>query len=727
MPTLADLPQAFGHFRILRKLGAGGMGTVYLAEDTQLGCRVALKLPLLSEGTDPKVVERFYREARLAKSIQHPYVCPVYEVGQLDGVHYLTMPLIEGQPLSRLVGPDRPWEPRRAADLVRRLALALQALHERGVIHRDLKPHNIMLRDSGEPMLMDFGLARAVGGEQQHLTATGQVLGTPAYMPPEQIEGADAALGPGADVYSLGVILFELLTGRRPFEAPRLMALFHKIQTEPAPPLSALRPGLDARLEAVCGQALAKRPAERHAGMAELAAELEAYLRDGSAEPASEPVGTVVGPAAELALACQQCGKPLRFLTAARGESFPCPSCQAQVHVPEALPDLGSPRKTDPPELHPVRQRQQPEPAGAERDTRPTLSPPRRRLSVAVVLFLGVMAVAGYLLGKEIVGSFRGPAPKAQRLPDYANKGPAYRQARGTPKKILSVVSSPVKPGTRAGEVVTLPLDGDLAMRFAWCPPGTFRMGSPKTEAKRDEDETPHRVTLTKGFYLGVHEVTQAQWKAVLGTNPSVFKGKDAGEEKKLPVENVSWFDCVEFCIKLSERKHRKPCYRLANVQRDKEGSIEAADVEFLAGGTGYRLPTEAEWEYACRAGTVTPFHFGDTLSTDQANYDGRFPYGKGKEGEFRKTTTPVGIFPANGWGLFDMHGNVWEWCQDGYGKYASGDRKDPQGDKAGFARVLRGGSWNVNPGFCRSAGRHRFLPARRSNFVGCRVVLCLD
>jgi uncharacterized protein (TIGR02996 family) len=229
-------------------------------------------------------------------------------------------------------------------------------------------------------------------------------------------------------------------------------------------------------------------------------------------------------------------------------------------------------------------------------------------------------------------------------------------------------------------------------MKFAWCPPGTFLMGSPPSEPKRNGDEQQHRVTLTKGFWLGVTPVTQAQWQAAMGSNPSHFQGDDR------PVEQVSWDDCREFCKKLAERDSRR-----------------------------YRLPTEAEWEYACRAGTTTPFHFGATISTDQANYDGNYTYGKGKKGVWREETTPVGSFPANAWGLYDMHGNVWEWCQDGYGPHPHSDIKDPQGQNNGDARVLRGGSWFNDPRWCRSACRRWYAAAIRGDLVGCRVVLCLN
>ena len=208
----------------------------------------------------------------------------------------------------------------------------------------------------------------------------------------------------------------------------------------------------------------------------------------------------------------------------------------------------------------------------------------------------------------------------------------------------------------KPGEIIT----NSLGMKFAWIPPGSFLMGSPLDEEDRSDNETQHKVTLTKGFYLGVHQVTQEQWQAIMGNysptacrvmaqgltqeqwqaimgnNPSNFKG-----ERNLPVENVSWEDCQVFLKRLSE--------------------MDCAL---------YRLPTEAEWEYACRAGTTTPFYFGETISTDQVNYDGGYPYGKGKKGVCRRKTTPVGSFPANAWGLYEMHGNGNEWCQDRYGDY---------------------------------------------------------
>ncbi|MFO0926517.1 MAG: formylglycine-generating enzyme family protein [Gemmataceae bacterium] len=226
-------------------------------------------------------------------------------------------------------------------------------------------------------------------------------------------------------------------------------------------------------------------------------------------------------------------------------------------------------------------------------------------------------------------------------------------------------------------------------MTFAWCPPGSFLMGSPPHEGERADGETQHRVTLTQGYWLGIHEVTQAQWQAVMRNNPSKFK------DDVRPVEQVSWHDCQEFCKKLGDKT-----------------------------GKRFRLPTEAEWEYACRAGTTTPFHFGKTISTEQANYNGTFTYGQARKGVFRERTTPVGRYAPNAWGLHDMHGNVTEWCQDWYGKYPEGDSQDYQGPETGDGRVVRGGSWRGRPWFCRAAFRIWAGPGTQSIIGGCRVVL---
>ena len=256
------------------------------------------------------------------------------------------------------------------------------------------------------------------------------------------------------------------------------------------------------------------------------------------------------------------------------------------------------------------------------------------------------------------------------------------------------------------GDGVSLPL---IAI-----PAGEFVMGSPADEPERHDHEGPqHRVRL-QGFLMGQAPITQAQWRAVarlvpplgqtwqqeLPLNPSKFSGKPDSEQR--PVERVNWQQAIEFCR------------RLAAIT-----------------GDAYTLPSEAQWEYACRAGTTTPFAFGESISPELANYDGTTAYNNVPNGEYRRQSTPVGIFPANAWGLQDMHGNVWEWCLDHY--YATYEDAPFDGsawlnknaNQSGSTRVLRGGSWYLSPGVCRSAFRDRYRPVGADDSVGFRVV-CL-
>ena len=238
------------------------------------------------------------------------------------------------------------------------------------------------------------------------------------------------------------------------------------------------------------------------------------------------------------------------------------------------------------------------------------------------------------------------------------------------------------------GRYAELPV-GRTTQRFRWIVPGTFQMGSPATEKERREDETQHEVTLTKGYWLADTTVTQALWLEVMGSNPSRFTG-----EARLPVDSVSWDDAQTFIARLNER------------------------VPGLMAG----LPSEAQWEYACRAGTETPFSFGETITPEQVNYDGNYPYGKARKGLYRQRPVPVGSLPANRWGLYEMHGNVWEWCSDWYGAYGRGPQRDPEGPPMGSYRVLRGGSWFFDAGDARSARRDANVPGYRLGDIGFRL-----
>lgn len=232
---------------------------------------------------------------------------------------------------------------------------------------------------------------------------------------------------------------------------------------------------------------------------------------------------------------------------------------------------------------------------------------------------------------------------------------------------------------------------GQARQVFRWIAPGRFMMGSPPDEAQRGAGETQHEVTFSRGFWLADTACTQAFWLAVWPVNPSHFQ-----DHAQNPVENVSWHDAQGF---LAELNRRLP-------------------------GLSARLPSEAEWEYACRAGSSTAFAFGDSINTDQANFNGNFPCPGSANGVYRRRTVTVHALPANAWGLYQMHGNVWEWCTDWFADYPSAAQIDPRGPTFGKMRVLRGGTWGDPARYLRSATRSRIEPAYRPRSTGLRIVL---
>ncbi len=268
-PLLPNLPAEFGRYRVLKLLGRGGMGTVYLAEDVELGRQVALKLPRFDQDVSREVVDRFRREAQIAATFHHPNLCPVYDFGEFEGTLYLTMPWISGQPLSARLQAG-PLPAKEAVQIAQKIARAMSVAHRAGVVHRDLKPSNILLREDEEPIVMDFGLARRSLELDPKLTGSGTLLGTLAYMAPERIRSSNDEASRASDVYGLGVILYEMLSGRRPFEGS-WQEVWDQIHSQPPPPLTEHVAGLSAGLDSICRRALAKDPRDRYASMDALA------------------------------------------------------------------------------------------------------------------------------------------------------------------------------------------------------------------------------------------------------------------------------------------------------------------------------------------------------------------------------------------------------------------------------------------------------------------------
>jgi formylglycine-generating enzyme required for sulfatase activity len=253
-------------------------------------------------------------------------------------------------------------------------------------------------------------------------------------------------------------------------------------------------------------------------------------------------------------------------------------------------------------------------------------------------------------------------------------------------------------------------LTNSIDMKLRLIPAGEFQMGSPESDKDAPEDEKPqHLVRITKPFYMGVYTVTQEEYQRVMGRNSSFFSATGYGKDRvaglntaRFPAEQIRWPDAVDFCRRLSEMPAEKRA------------------------GRTYRLPTEAEWEYACRAGTTTAFNIGNSLSSRQANFNGNHPYGGAEKGPFLSRTSEVGSYPPNALGLYDMHGNVWQWCADWYGLnyYKESPIEDPRGPTHGSRRVIRGGEWYGDAQDCRSAFRYADVPTGVFYVMGFRVVM---
>ena len=627
-------------------LGTGGFGTVFLCHDRNLGENVVVKTLHASE-MDRNVLDVF-REARILRQLNHPAIIGARDGEFADPPHqsrpFIVMDYFPGSTLEARLQHAGPLPPPDTAQVALQIAQGMQAAHARGILHRDLKPDNILVRKDSrgwEVKIIDFGLALRRTKLETNLalqspsdTVFGHSLvGTLRYAPPEQlgelrVNGRVVRVGPYSDVYAFGKLCCQ--------------ALFKT--TEPrhrhwhsSPEHAAWQQLLEACLE--------QELEHRYPGFDPVVAWLQNHI-------ATAPCSRVPCGVPALAAAPEDLAGRLDQVLHDVGAAH----AQARRMLEEEHDYAGAALALQTVSEH-------------ARDKALYLSACDKRDRVAV-------------LEAEIRESVQ--SARLHGLRSRVEKLLQLQPARADMLRLLDKLPK----GPRLGDVITCSHD----LKFAWITPGSFLMGSPLDEANRSEDETQHRVSLSQGFWLGVHPVTQAQWHALMGNYPSHFKGGDR------PVEQVSWEECQQFCARLGEHD-----------------------------GLRYRLPTEAEWEYACRAGCMQPFGWGATVSTDKANYDGNFVYGSGVKGMYREQTTPVGYFEANRWGVHDMHGNVWEWCQDWHGDYSRHAVKDPQGPPQGASRIVRGGSWSCPPRYCRSAFRFWFAPGYHSRYLGCRVIVCLE
>jgi formylglycine-generating enzyme required for sulfatase activity/tRNA A-37 threonylcarbamoyl transferase component Bud32 len=736
--TSGSLPDIPG-YAVEAEIARGGMGVVYRARHLRLNRPAAIKMILGGKYHDPTARVRFLIEAEAIAALDHPHVVHVHEFGTHDGMPFFALEFVGGGSLAEKLKRDGRPTARAAAGLVVKLADGIAAAHAKGIVHRDLKPANVLLTEVGEPKVADFGLAK-VG--QSDMTATGAVMGTPSYMSPEQAAGRTKEVSTATDVYALGAILYELLTGRPPFLGASSIATIQQVLTrEPERPLT-IDATVPRDLETIALKCLAKEPGKRYATVAELGADLRAYLdgRPIAARPVGRveravkwvkrnPVVTGAVAAVVLALSIGTTVSYLKYRDAeeqkgiAQGkeELAKDEAAKARKEADKAarardflvsIFDLSGPEKKEatfsPFEL--LNRAEQRVPTEfvnhpeLRADLLAALDEARVGLGTPAAMLLEVRGAA------ELLPRKGGTKPAAPNVLLFAGD----RLRLGADGQVRLVVLSdlhqewlaPGREATVTRKAGCAPADvvarrsSDILMTFAPLKKGTTYLGwnGEKGSAKKTE--------ITEDFEIAMHAVTQGQWQAVMGSNPSGFSRQGAhqgsisnisDEELKLfPVERVSWDDCQEFLKKLNEKERESRWV--------------------------YRLPTAAEWEYSCRGGATSveecSYHFyldkpTNDISSVQANFKDTLAERKGETLPYLARPTRVGSYPPNKLGLCDMHGNVWQWCAD---------LSDPIGPERGPRRASRGGSWDSYGGYCEAACRYRFTQWSRHNGLGLRL-----
>jgi len=655
---MSQLPKIeISGYSILKKVGEGGMADVYLAKQIALDRPVALKVMLPHLSQDENFGVRFLQEAKCIANLDHQNIVPVYEVGQSGEYYFLSMAYLDGGDLKQRVAKG--ITEREALEIIKQIASALGVAHRKDIVHRDIKPQNIIFRGDGTPLLTDFGIAKVVGEHDQHLTVTGMMVGSPHYLSPEQ--ALAQPVDQRSDIYSLGVVLYEMLAGVLPFKADSAVATAMQHVTAPLPPLSIEF----SKSQALVSKMMAKDASDRFADVNELIVAIDQVLA---------------------------------------GENF-----VEQDERTVIMPSVSA--------VTPSVDDRQNETLATELQIDATVSPAVKQKTnkmvyiggSAVLLLLLVLTLflttnienvsereSQVLVTEQTVlegksSDVASPSSKAISLvnkvtPLVNEVKPSKEQSLQTKLLELSTTADPkpitkAKPKTKTTNIKSFVSIEALKKSFVEVPAGSFKMGIKKAGVV---DARPvHKVTLEK-FYISKYPITQAQFSA--------FKpaGKLSSGQKALPVTNVSWDDANNFARWLSK-----------------------------SGEKGYRLPTESEWEYVARGHQSKRFHWGNGIGKNKANCDGC------KSQWDAVSVSPVGSFSANSLGVFDLIGNVWEWTADCYEpnyRKASpaGLAYNPPGCKR---RSLRGGAWNTLAKKVHPAFRGATKPTARMNNTGFRLV----
>jgi formylglycine-generating enzyme required for sulfatase activity len=619
-----------GRYRVGGRLGAGGMATVYLADDERLPRKVVVKVPhpalLLQEGFR----KRFEHEVSSLTTLEHPNVVKIHDTGEVDGMPYAVMQHLPGGSLvDRVRAAGGRLRPGAVLDWLPATAGALDFIHRRGMIHRDVKPENILFDEEGHPFIADFGIAKAVTGLETKITRTGLIAGSPAYMAPEVARGKEA--GPPFDQYALALVVYEALSGRLPHEGTTPLSVITKRAYEPPADLAAYVPDAPAGVVDAVMKALAREPEERFPSCAAFATAYATGL-------GTDPVG--------------------------------------------ARPPTPAPAPT---------------PAPVPRPRATTVAPaPPRRVKPVLVLGGALLVIAG--IAAAAAGLFNGreepspPGAGAAGRPAKPTQAPAKPMLE-TPWKLVTPEGAPawvrvseeqVACGKRHG--VPAWFENDLGMRFVLIPEGKFQMGSPPDEPGRQPNEPARGVTVERPFYLQATEVSNRQFRGWLPDHSSGdYEGANCNADSQ-PALKIAAYEAEGFCAWLTTRE----------------------------GLRTYRLPSEGEWEYACRAGTTGPHFWGKDLSQcalyaniADLTAKKRMPNWRFigcDDGWFEPA--PVGSFAPNPWGLHDMIGNVFEILVDPSRAEAGEAATHPQGTARPAGSVARGGGFDSDLKMCRAAVR---------------------
>ena len=724
-------------YELVKELGGGGFGCVFLAKDTVAGVEVAVK------GLPPEVkhnkeeLENIRENFALVSRLHHPNIAaalvlhPAKEVAYanrdvmeklrvFEGDTLMVMEYAPGMTLSswRKQFPDKRVPAGIAVDVVRQIALALDYAHERKIIHRDIKPANVMIETLGDGgcavRILDFGLAAEIRSSMGRVSREiRDMSGTRPYMAPEQWAGEKQ--GAATDQYALAVLCCELVSGEVPyqsaFESGDSVVMMANVIHRPV----KLPADIPNRFQSALLRALSKKPVGRYPTCEAFVEALRhrafpwhlfviglLALAVGAAggwrllRGKSQPEPAAVEPAAASAV---------------REEVIPVltnrPESVSQVAVTNRDEKGEQEKKRLAEENDRIRreaeqkQRREEETLRRQREAealklRQEAELKRKQEDEALKLRqeAELRRQREAELKRQEEAERRKQAEQQAARQREAERRAAEQKVRQELRRRLEKGSEfvPNPPATAAGTERRVALPNGGHMDFIWCPPGRFLMGSPEAEDKRNADEVQHVVTLTKGYWIGKTEVTRAQWKAVMGDAGFAWSSLWGGDGE-FPIDGVNWQQCQNFCRRA---------------------------------GDGFRLPTEAEWEYACRAGTMTPFSFGSDLNGTAANCSGGAePYGTHISGPNSFGSKKVASYQRNPWGIYDMHGNLFEWCADYYAGYVADDLTDPKGPETGAVRVVRGGCWNFAPKMCRSAFRSRKDPVAADAHTGFRV--CCD